>query len=233
MNNYPVFYHPKMEEPFLSKEESFHAIRVLRLTIGAPLFLINGIGEKWEAKIGEITKNTVKIHLVSKKEIHQNKPKLHLIIAPTKQMDRMEWMVEKCTEIGVASFQFIQTFHSERKDIKLERLEKIAISAIKQSKQLYLPELKSIERLEDYLNKKLNTDRISLFGSLNPDKNKIYKDIDFLNKEIQFMVGPEGDFSENEITKLLEKNWLPISLGKTILRTETAAIVAACQFSGI
>ncbi len=232
MNNFPVFYHPNIQDPFLSEEEAFHAIKVLRLSLNSSIFIIDGKGGKWLAKIKDITKKNVSIEILESEKNFQAKPLIHLVIAPTKQMDRMEWLTEKCTEIGIASIQFIKTFHSERREIKLDRLNKIAISAIKQSKQLFLPEILPIINFDDFLkNISIDNDKNFLFGSLIPGQNKTYKDIDNINNETYFLIGPEGDFSQDELDKLLKMNWLPISLGNTILRTETAGLVGLIQIS--
>lgn len=232
MNNYPVFYHPDFNLTILSEEEAFHALKVLRLQPGMMINLMDGKGGMACAKISECTKKEVKLDHLEILPKQSKKPTIQLIIAPTKQMERMEWLIEKCTEIGLASIHFIKTSHSERKEIKLERLTKIAISALKQSKQGFLPKINPMVSLDELLNQEsINSIEIKLFGSLLAEKTLTYKDIDNFNKSIGIIIGPEGDFTTEETDKLLKMNWLPLSFGDSILRTETAGLVAVSQLS--
>jgi 16S rRNA (uracil1498-N3)-methyltransferase len=153
---------------------------------------------------------------------------ISLWVAPTKQMERMEWMAEKCTELGIHSIGFFHSRYSERKEIKLNRLEKIAISALKQSKNLFLPEIKSMVSIKEIIPLPNNQDSSNqyLFAHIaDPVDQPLFK-ILHKNINLNILIGPEGDFSAEESDSLIKNNWQPFSLGKAILRTETACIAA-------
>jgi len=223
-----LFYNPSITEIASSfvfdKEESKHIIKVLRKKEGDTLFVTNGLGFlfKTEITIASDNKCTVKINSFEQ----QKKPKfhLHLAVAPTKMNERYEWFLEKATEIGIQEITPIICEHSERKVIKTDRFQKILESAMKQSLHYYLPKLNEPIAFKDFVKKELKglkfiahceeTDKKSL-------KNEV-KD----NEDVIILIGPEGDFSVKEIQSALEHNYIPVSLGHTRLRTETAAIVA-------
>lgn len=224
-----VFYHSDpINNPFLSEEESFHAGKVLRLKIGSAIELLDGRGNRYQAIIEQIDgKKTSFQHLISVGQLKPKKFKIHLYVAPTKQMERMEWMVEKCTEFGIDSIHFFHSRYSERKEIKLQRLEKTAISALKQSKNLYLPLMHAMISFKDLLDIKIKNTAINqqwLFGHIAEDAiASLSKSIE-LEQEYHILIGPEGDFSKEESIQLLTNSWVPFSLGQAILRTETAGI---------
>lgn len=225
----PVFYEPNpIASPFLSEEESIHAHRVLRLKAGDPIFILNGKGQKFEATIDQSTSKKTSFHQVKEIE-HADVPAyaIHLWIAPTKQMERMEWMVEKCAEFGIQSIGFFHSRYSERKEIKIHRLEKIVISALKQSKNLFLPTIHTIVPLKDLLTQigpKEQGQKLFAYIS-EPPSPSLIKSIQ-LNQAYHILIGPEGDFSKEESTALMASDWTPFSLGKAILRTETAGLAA-------
>ena len=224
-----VFYDPNPTSTgFLNEEESFHACRVLRLRNGDKIRILDGIGGLYESTIESIdSKKTtfINLQLIEK----QDKPtyQIHLFVAPTKQMERMEWMVEKCCEFGIHSIGFFTSKNSERKEMKLNRLEKIAIAALKQSKNLYLPKIQPITPLKQLIDSiEHNENNQVLFAHLSePPVPSLGKQIRF-NKSYWVFVGPEGDFSTEETTLLFSKKFIPFSLGKSILRTETACIAS-------
>jgi 16S rRNA (uracil1498-N3)-methyltransferase len=224
-----VFYAPNPTSTgFLSEEESFHACRVLRLRGGDKIRILDGVGGLYEAVIDSIdSKKTSfgKLQLIEKQE----KPafQIHLFVAPTKQMERMEWMVEKCCEFGVHSIGFFTSKNSERKEMKLNRLEKIAIAALKQSKNLFLPTLKPLIPLKALIEStELTSTNQLLFAHISdPPVGTLSKQIT-LNKSYSIFIGPEGDFSADETNLLFDKKFSPFSLGKAILRTETACIAS-------
>ena len=226
----PVFYASEPEfKSFLSEEESFHAHRVLRLKNGDQIHILNGKGKRFQAELEFVdSKKTTFSALNIVEEIKNPAYSISLLVAPTKQMERMEWMVEKCTELGIHSIGFFQSRYSERKEIKLNRLEKVAISALKQSKNLFLPEIKPMVSIREIIplptNKKSSNQ--SVFAHIAyPVDQPLFK---ILQKDthLNILIGPEGDFSNEESTLLIKNNWLPFSLGKAILRTETACIAA-------
>lgn len=223
-----LFYNPNIDEQTSSfsfdKEESKHIIKVLRKRDGDILFVTNGLGFLFECEITLASDNkcTVKINSFEKKAA----PKfhLHLAVAPTKMNDRYEWFLEKATEIGIQEITPIICDRSERKVINKERFDKIILSALKQSNEVYLPKLNEAVTFKEFLNKKNNGNL--LIAHCEETDKKTLKSVLKANEDITLLIGPEGDFSVKEIALALENNFIPVSLGNTRLRTETAAIVA-------
>ena len=225
-----LFYNPTINETTESfsfdKEESKHIIKVMRKKGGDILYVTNGLGYLFttEITLGSDIKCTVKILSIEKSE--KKKYQLHLVVAPTKMNDRYEWFLEKATEIGVSEITPIICEHSERKFVKTDRFEKIILSAMKQSAQVYLPKLNDPITFKEFIN---NKHEGQLFiGHCEETDKKSLKSVLKLNTNVTFLIGPEGDFSPKEITLAIENKFIPVSLGETRLRTETAAIVA-CQ----
>jgi 16S rRNA (uracil1498-N3)-methyltransferase len=222
-----VFYAPNAKDSsFLSEEESFHAVRVLRLRIGETIHLLDGRGSKFATKISAIEGKKVAFGALELIESDASPSyKIHLYVAPTKQMERMEWMVEKCGEFGIHGIHFFASKNSERKEIKLQRLEKTAISALKQSKNLYLPEITGLHNFKEIAAQETGEKLFAFISS--PPVSVLVKTAE-KNKEYHVIVGPEGDFTPEESEVLRKNLWKPFSLGKSILRTETAGI-AVCH----
>lgn len=223
-----LFYNPDINEnsDFFSfdKEESKHIIKVLRKKDTDILFVTNGLGFlfKTEITLASDTKCTVKIVSFEKE-----KPlpyQLHLVVAPTKMNDRFEWFLEKATEIGISEITPIICDHSERKQIKTDRYDKIILSAMKQSNQLYLPKLNEPVAFKDFV--KIKNDGLQLIAHCEEQDKKSLKEVLKPKKNITILIGPEGDFSPKEIQLALDNKYIPVTLGNTRLRTETAAIVA-------
>ncbi len=205
----------------LSAEESKHVVRVLRMKTGDKLEILDGKGLKC---IGEITDNNPKsteVRILEKKEITPSNKHIHIAIAPTKSNDRLEWFLEKATEIGVDEISLILTANAERKVIKLERLEKIIVSAFKQSKRSFKPKLNALQTFSDFV--KMHPEGLIAHCYEN-EKNSIPFCLKPRNCVI--IIGPEGDFSESEVSEALAQKYTPISLGENRLRTETAGIYA-------
>ena len=207
-----------------SKEESLHLSKVLRKKVGDVIQITNGLGWLFQA---EITNNQGKIStaiIASSKYVEPKPYNIHLVVAPTKMNDRFEWFLEKATEIGVSSITPLLCDNSERRVIKTDRFEKIIISAMKQSLQYYLPELKPMVTFDDFLKQ---TPTHSCFIAHCEDEHKqSLKSVYQPGNDATVLIGPEGDFSVKEIEMALNNNYIPISLGSTRLRTETAAVVA-------
>lgn len=206
------------------KDESRHIVKVLRKKVGDTLYITNGKGFLFTAKI---TIADQKNCVVSIEKSEFKKPtdyKLHLAVAPTKMNDRYEWFLEKATEIGITSITPIFCDHSERKNVKLDRFEKILQSAMKQSLHLYLPTLNQPMSFKDYINQDFSGD-LFIAHCEETDKKSLKSEIK-PNTEITILIGPEGDFSVNEIETAIKNKFIPVTLGNTRLRTETAAIVA-------
>ena len=223
-----LFYNPDIDETTESfsfdKEESKHIIKVLRKKDSDILHVTNGLGLLFETEITLASDNKCIVSVLSIKKSPEPKFRLHLAVAPTKMNDRFEWFLEKATEIGIQEITPIICDRSERKVINLERFEKIVLSAMKQSNEMFLPKLNDAVSFKEFIKQKNQglqfiahceeTDKKSLKESLQPNEN------------VTLLIGPEGDFSEKEIALALENNYKPVTLGNTRLRTETAAVVA-------
>lgn len=215
----------KSQQFTFDKTESRHIVRVLRKKEGEKIFITNGLGDLFtsEIEIANDKKCLVKI-LESKTYKKPWNYYLHIAIAPTKLNDRFEWFLEKATEIGIDEITPIICDHSERKVLKLERMEKIVHSAAKQSLKYHFPKLNEPVTFNEFINSEVSgqlfiahceeTSKKSLKSALKPAL------------KTTMLIGPEGDFSTKEIQQSLEHNFIPVSLGESRLRTETAGIVA-------
>jgi len=224
-----LFYEPNLKpsikEFTFSKDESKHIVRVLRKKEGDNIQLSNGKGILFYGQIKSANDKKCIVHIVSFEE--KIKPwnyYLHIAIAPTKMNDRFEWFIEKATEIGIDEITPIICDNSERKVIKHERIEKVMISAMKQSLKYQLPKLNQTIRYSEFILKETNSTKF-IAHCENTDKKTLNEQI-ISSNEIIILIGPEGDFSPKEISKALEHKYIPLSLGESRLRTETAGIVA-------
>lgn len=208
-----------------NKEESRHIVKVLRKKEGDVLQITNGQGFLFEAKItfANDKKCIAEIISSSKKEKGWNYY-LHIAIAPTKNNDRLEWFLEKATEIGVDEVTPIICSNSERKIVKHERLEKIIQSAMKQSLKFTLPKLNETISFTNFINQP--REGATFIAHCEDSKKQLLKNVVEEQEKIIILIGPEGDFSIKEIKLALAKNYAPISLGESRLRTETAGVVA-------
>ncbi len=224
-----LFYNPEIvnstQQVTFDKTESRHIVRVLRKKEGDKIFITNGFGQLFtsEVIIANDKKCLVKITHIEDYKKPWNYY-LHIAIAPTKLNDRLEWFLEKATEIGIDEITPIICEHSERKIVKTERMEKIIHSAAKQSLKYHFPKLNEPITFSQFINSNFDgqlfiahceeTDKKSLKSELKPQL------------KTTILIGPEGDFSTKEIQQSLEHNFIPVSLGESRLRTETAGIVA-------
>lgn len=217
-----LFYTSNPNSNYLDKEEFYHCIKVLRNKKNKKINLTDGKGNLYESKILNISKQKCEIELPKKIKSEKQKIISHIVIAPTKSFSRIEWAVEKLTEIGINKISFIYTNNSERRELKVERLQKKSISAMKQSKSLFKPVIENIISLNNLLEK------------YEKYENKFVADIKSkktLNKiktegNSIFLIGPEGDFTTEEMKKISINGFTKITLGNKVLRTETAAIMA-------
>ncbi len=209
-----------------SKEESKHIIKVLRKSINDDLFITNGKGFLFKAKITLAGINKCLANIIETKFQEKERHHIHLAVAPTKMNDRYEWFLEKATEIGIQEITPIICDHSERKTIKIERFQKIIQSAAKQSLRFHIPKLNEAISFKEFI--KNHQNETCLIAHCEETKRNSLKDILTNTKNLDFklLIGPEGDFSSKEIDLALANNYQPITLGNTRLRTETAAIVA-------
>ena len=224
-----LFYTTDIDDQmaFLSGEEAKHCVKVLRHRVGDEINLMDGVGGNYRASIIEATKNKVSLRILSHNKTYPHRVgKLHLVIAPTKNISRFEWFLEKATEIGVDEITPILCQRSERKVVKLERLEKIILSAAKQSKNTVLPSLNNMIKLSAFF-KMDNLDLSQKFIAHCENDNEVHLMEKYqANQDVIILIGPEGDFSPTEIKDSLEIGFTPVSLGMSRLRTETAGIVA-------
>ena len=223
-----LFYNPNITEHTttfsFNKEESKHIVKVLRKAIDDVLYITNGKGWLFHALITTADiKNCVAL-ITSKTKKTERSYSLHLAVAPTKMNDRYEWFLEKATEIGINTITPIICDHSERKVIKRERLEKILQSAMKQSLHCYLPKLNDTITYKDFIAQKFEG-QLYIAHCEETDRKSLKNEL-IANQSVTILIGPEGDFSVKEIQQALESHFIPVTLGKTRLRTETAAIVA-------
>lgn len=212
----------------LDENESHHLSKVLRMKPGDSIHLCDGKGSLYLSEIKHIGKKNVQVLVIKRITFEEdNENYLHIAIAPTKNISRLEWFLEKATEIGVAEISPILCDNSERNRIREDRLEKIIIGAMKQSKRLYKPILNPLRKFQDIINSSESQKFIAycedipdkqLINELNPDSPAI------------ILIGPEGDFSQNELELAVNNNFSPIALGEFRLRTETAGIVS-CQIA--
>lgn len=207
-----------------STEESRHISKVLRKKTGDAITVTNGKGLEWKGEITVLdTRNTLatKTATIFHKKAKSN---LHIAIAPTKSNDRIEWFLEKATEIGITHITPILCNHSERRNIKSERFEKILIGALKQSNQFHLPKLNSLTYFSDFVSSN-SADNKFIAHCREGNKSNL-SSYNSLSKDVLILIGPEGDFSREEVELAMENDFLPVALGSQRLRTETAGIVA-------
>ena len=223
-----LFYNPTITESTetfsFDKEESKHIIKVLRKKDTDLLYVTNGLGFLFKTEITLASDSKCTVKIISFEKAAPSKFKLHLAVAPTKMNDRYEWFLEKATEIGVHEITPIICDHSERKVINNERFDKILLTAMKQSNELYLPKLNPAITFKEFI--KLKNEGIKLIAHCEQTDKKSLKSVLKTNEDYIILIGPEGDFSEKEIALALENDFRAVSLGNTRLRTETAAIVA-------
>lgn len=206
------------------KEESKHIVKVLRKKEGDILHVTNGLGFLFTTEIILASEKKCTIKINSFEEFSKSDFYLHLVVAPTKMNERYEWFLEKATEIGIHEITPIICDHSERKIIKTERFDKIIQSAMKQSNQFHLPKLNDPISFKDFINQK-HSGKLFI-AHCEETQKKLLKEAIQPKEKYTILIGPEGDFSEKEISIALQNNFIPVSLGNTRLRTETAAIVA-------
>ena len=224
-----IYYQPDLgnESLFLPEDESRHCIRVLRRTKGDKISVVNGLGLRVTAEITEANPRACRFKVLDKELEKEPNFSVQLAIAPTKNQDRIEWFVEKSVELGVDKIAFYFSKHSERKKINLDRIKKKAIMAMKQSGQSRLPEFSINKSLQELIQKSRDLDQkfIAYVDFNNPTH---LMDITKKSSEVLVLIGPEGDFSDEELQLALDSGFRKVSLGQNRFRTETAGI-AACH----
>lgn len=218
-----LFYLPDFNQPVLPETDALHVVKVLRKKKGDFIRVSDGKGRKARARIESADIRNCLLQLSEAEFEEKSETEIWLAVAPTKQMERMEWMVEKCTEIGVDGFVFFQATRSERNSLKLERLQKVAISAMKQSGQVWLP---SVFWYPDW--KQFPWQEFQTIFVADLEENAEDQLIAGPGKNL-IMIGPEGDFSPDEYAEIRQHQARRVRLLPQILRTETAALFALCQ----
>lgn len=221
------FYAPDIAtNNILPESDSQHCVRVLRMKEGDTLEIIDGKGYRYRCRLIDAHPKRAHIEIIEKNEIALSwRNNITIAVAPTKHLDRMEWMIEKLTEIGVNRFIPLLCRHSERKELKTERLEKIAVSAMKQSLKAHLPVINPMTPINKFLKQDTNPQKFIAYCDNTIERQLLSKKYN-ANIDTTILIGPEGDFSLDEIKSAIDTGYQPISLGDNRLRTETAAIVA-------
>lgn len=219
------FYVPDIErDPALPEEESGHACRVLRMKEGDALQAVDGRGGRYLCTITSVRPGRVEVSIDEKKtEPRHWEWKITLAVAPSKNMDRMEWLVEKAVEVGIDRIVFLLCDRSERKVVKTERVRKIAVSAMKQSLKTRLPEIEEMTPFGDFIRDEHSGHRYFGYCSDSVERR------DFTGEypgceDVCILIGPEGDFSPREVENAMAAGWTPVTFGRERLRTETAAL---------
>lgn len=219
------------DKAYLDAEETRHC-KVLRKNPGDTIHVMNGLGELMECVVLSIKKDVSELEIRERRHFPRSRAYyFHLLIAPTKQNERMEWMLEKAIETGLDEITFIETEHSEKSRINMGRLEKIAISAMKQSGQFYLPKINPLTPW-----KQVNVDEHTLIAHCgHGPKLRFSEAVSGLQGggKVRVLIGPEGDFSDTEIKSALDRGAKAISLGNSRLRTETAGLYCAVMLNGL
>lgn len=226
-----LFYTPDIAVSHcLSEEESAHCVRVLRYDRGDTILLTDGRGTTYTARITNPHPKHCEFEIISSEKQQKSHPfHLHIAIAPTKNMERLEWMVEKCTEIGIDEITPLLCRFSERKMLRTDRLEKIILSAAKQSLTPYLPTLHQLTDYEAFMRKfdrDRHTETDKFIAHCYKEDKRLLKDLIVRGRDVLVLIGPEGDFSEKEVQTALAEGFRSVSLGNSRLRTETAGVVA-------
>ena len=222
-----IFYTPDINgtQYTLNEEESVHAVRVLRLNAGDPVTLIDGKGGFYRAHIVEAHHKRCKTEVFEHLTEYGKRPyKIHIGIAPTKNIDRFEWFIEKATETGVDEITPLLCERSERKRINIERLKRVAIAAIKQSQKAYLPRINELTDFGKWV-KAQSIEHCYIAHCADGDR-RLLKTIYQRSSDAVIAIGPEGDFAAREVAQALDCGFKEISLGASRLRTETAGVIA-------
>jgi 16S rRNA (uracil1498-N3)-methyltransferase len=226
-----IFYKPNIisDHLILDQKESIHCIKVMRYRKGDQVRLIDGVGGFYLAEIENEDQKGCGVRIINKVENYECLPyELNIAIAPTKSMDRFEWFVEKATEIGITSITPLFCTRSERKSVRMDRIRKVAVSAMKQSVKAYHPVINEAVDYNTWIEQSYPGTKF-IAHCMEPPGEDI-RNVE-LSKQITIMIGPEGDFSPEEVSKAMHKKFTPLLLGNTRLRTETAGIVACSAVS--
>lgn len=223
------FYCPAALEGELPKEEALHATRVLRLKQGDTIHIIDGRGNFHEAEVTLASRDKCFYNIVKTTPMRRQwQGTIRLAIAPTKNIDRMEWLVEKATEIGFDEIVFIDCKFSERHEVRMDRMEKIVVAAVKQSRKAWMPAVRGMTAFNELVSAPIAGKKYMAHCYEEFEKENFYELVQSLphDEDITILVGPEGDFSIDEVNNAISNGFISVSLGKSRLRTETAGLVA-------
>ncbi len=226
-----LFFCPDLETGLvnLPEEEAHHATQVLRLGVGQRIGLLNGRGTRAEAELVDVNrKRCVAMVLESIEIAAERSARIHLAVAHTKQAERFEWLVEKAVEIGVDRITPLATSRTERARARIDRLERVAISAMKQSQRAWLPQIDTLTSLRDLLSEPLPKQR---YYGLLAEHSLPFRDLYEPDSDALVMIGPEGDFTPAEAEQMRAHGAMAVTLGSARLRTETAALAACAWMS--
>ncbi len=221
-----VYYHPDiLTNQNLPETEAHHCLHVMRHQSGDRIYVTDGRGGLYHSAILSTTKKAVTLQILDKVSRQQRSHYIQIAVAPVKNMERMEFMVEKLTELGVAEILFVKTQRCERDKINIEKLNHRAIAAIKQSRNLYLPQIHSMQGYKEFIEKKHEAE--CYIAAVVQGETTLYYRLPGVPGKQLILIGPEGDFTSEELQQAVAAHFKPVSLGEFILRTDTAAIVAA------
>lgn len=228
-----IFYTPDISgfSYILNEEESKHCVRVLRLSVGAVIYLVDGVGGFYTAEITSDNPKKVILKILNVvTEYAKRNHYLHIAVAPTKNIDRLEWFLEKATELGIDELTPIITDRSERRVVKEDRLNKVITSAVKQSIKAYHPKMNDAISFDSFLKQPFDGDKL-IAHCIDNEEKKYISDLVIPFQKYLILIGPEGDFTPNEVEQALNKGFKPLTLGNNRLRTETAALAACFEIN--
>ena len=227
-----LFYHPEIDSTIILDDiESQHCVKVLRHQAGDEIHVIDGKGKIYKGEIANLNHKRCEVQNMIELRSEPRASHLHIAIAPTKSTDRFEWFVEKATEIGISEITPIKCENSERPRLNTDRLERKAISAIKQNQSLWLPKINPLKSFSDFVNDCSIGQKLIAYVPTKQKSPHLSTIQPTLNQEIAILIGPEGDFSPQEVENAIQKGFKMVSLGNNVLRTETAGIVVAALLS--
>ncbi len=226
-----LFYAPgaASHQHYSLPDSELHHLHVLRMSVGDEVNVFDGLGNLFSARIDAVDKKQALLFINELEQVaDDHKPKLHIAIAPPKNMERFEWFAEKVCEIGVDSITPVICKHSERKELRVDRIEKVLLAACKQSLKYKLPVLNSLAKFSDFID---NTNHSLKFIAWCGTEETHFKNVCLPGKDVLILIGPEGDFDNAEVNLAVQNGYTPVSLGSSRLRLETAGIFVSCIFN--
>lgn len=226
--NMQLYYHPDLaiDTLDLTEEESVH-LKVLRLQVGDQFFITDGKGTKALVVVEQNKRKQWTVRVLKREYTNAPRHSMELAISPLKNNERIEWLLEKATEMGIMVFTILPCTRSERKSVNEERLRKVIISAAKQSQHFHFPELRVVKTFSDYITEKTDAEKCIAFCG---EKTIPIHDSISVGKPLRILIGPEGDFTDEEVELAVQQGYQSVSLGESRLRSETAGLYAVAAF---